>query len=149
MRAERKSHLASSPVPGLYGRCTHGIVGAVCRRDRVDVIRLLQQIDNLDARIAATAERACLDAVDSAAPGEGRPPLAALMQRETQLQAVGSQKGTRGAWSLRASLTRPDGTINLCTFDRAPSSCSVVEASRLGRKAGKQLITRAGTHFFS
>lgn len=92
------------------------------------MISCLARADDAAARIAAAAERALLDEVDGLAPWAGRPPVAALMEREPA-----------GGWLLRALLARPDGSVVLRARRRAASGCSEEAAREMGREAGREL----------
>jgi hydroxymethylbilane synthase len=81
-----------SPDEMLPGLC-QGIVAAVVSSDR----EYGWMVEDHDAKIAASAERAFLNSLDASSPWEGRPPLAGLMERSD------------GKWVFRGLLARPDG----------------------------------------
>ena len=127
--------------------CAQGIIGAVCRSDNAEIRELLRSVDDSDTRIAALAERAVLSAVDGLAPWEGRPPLAALMQRS---EVITDEEGMRPelGWELRAMLAHPDGEKVLKIRRTASAACSNKGAIGLGREVGKELLKQAGPSFF-
>ena len=120
------------PGPG------QGIVGVICRKDDIHTIQQLQTIDNLDARMAATAERQVLNTVDAnlVKPYCGRPPLAAFMEPQDS------------KWVLKARLLRPDGKAVVAVERQAPRDCNQDDARAIGEDAGIELVLRAGDHFF-
>jgi hydroxymethylbilane synthase len=120
------------PGPG------QGIIGVICRKDDTRTIKLLQSIDDIDARIAATAERQVLNTVDAnlVKPYRGRPPLAAFMEPQSK------------HWLLRARLLRPDGKEVVEVERQAPRDCSEDDARSLGEQAGAELVRHAGDRFF-
>ena len=126
------------PAEQMLPACGQGIVGAVCRSDRTEVLSVLRAADDRASRVAASAELSFLGALDGAAPWDGRPPLAAYMRREED----------GGGWLLSCLLARPDGVRVLRTTRRAGSGCSEEEARAIGVEAGKELRAGAGADFF-
>ena len=115
----------------LPGAC-QGIVAAVCRRDESVFWK-----NNLDAFVAASAERAFLNTLDKLSPWPGRPPLACLMQRDGN------------AWTFQGLLATPDGSRLLRASSR--SDCLDLtsdEVTDIGVNVGRELLERAGEHFF-
>mmetsp|Transcript_62468 Transcript_62468/g.92841 ORF Transcript_62468/g.92841 Transcript_62468/m.92841 type:complete len:360 (-) Transcript_62468:2044-3123(-) len=123
--------------------CCQGIVAVVCRSNDKETRTLLQVIDDRDARIAAEAERAVLNAVDGSSPWEGRPPTAAFMSR--MLEGGESE----GGWKLDALLARPDGSKIVRKSVMYSSKCEPGEAQEMGRELGDQLLKMAGSRFFT
>jgi hydroxymethylbilane synthase len=119
----------------LPGLC-QGIIGITCRSDNADILSLLKDIDNHDARIAATTERAYLDVVQRVSPWEGRPPLAGYMRRHNS------------DWRFNALLATPDGAKVLRVEEFVKEiDCNVESAQRLGVNAGEKVLELAGGSF--
>ena len=127
------------PVENMLPGAAQGIVCVTCRADDNDVLSLLQRIDNKEARIAATAERALLDVVDKGVQHKwpGRPPVAAYMLRDDD------------GWTLRGLLATPNGSKVIRTLQRETIDCSNERASELGELAGRDLLNEAGTTFLA
>mmetsp|Transcript_71977 Transcript_71977/g.126832 ORF Transcript_71977/g.126832 Transcript_71977/m.126832 type:complete len:281 (-) Transcript_71977:2018-2860(-) len=121
-------------LPGV----AQGIICAVARAENVPILRLLRSIDNMDAHIAAAAERAVLDVVDGSAPWDGRPAVAAYMESKAD-----------GGWQLQALLAHPDGRSVLRAERRAPQDCSPERAKALGQEVGQELLDMAGDGFYA
>jgi len=116
-----------SPDEMLPAIC-QGIIGIECREDDQTTRQFLAAIDDRESRIAATAERAFLAALD----GSCRTPIAGLARIEGE------------NISLRGLIIRPDGSETLAAENAAP----ITEAAALGTALGGQLRDRAGPGFF-
>jgi len=127
------------PVENMLPGAAQGIVCVTCRADDNDALSLLHRIDNKEARIAATAERALLDVVDKGLQHKwpGRPPVAAYMSRDDD------------GWVLRGLLATPNGSKVVRTLRREKTDCSNEHASELGELAGRDLLNEAGTTFLA
>lgn len=135
------------PIPFedlLSGAC-QGIVVAVCRADDKVALDCLSQITDEDSSIAAAAERAFLDALDSFSPSQyegstgwtGRPPLAALMKK--------SQRG----WIFEGLLARPDGSKVIRKRKHLDNKhMSGDEAARIGMATAEKIMNEAGLAFY-
>lgn len=124
------------PVYNMLPGAAQGIIAVVCRADDDETLSLLQCLDNYEARIAATAERALLDVVDEIKHSwPGRPPVAAYMSPDGE------------GWTLRGLLATPDGTRVVRTLQTETSGCDYERAYELGQMAGKDLVNKAGTTF--
>jgi hydroxymethylbilane synthase len=121
-----------SPDEMLPGLC-QGIVAAVVSSGFEHAWRM---VEDHDAKIAASAERAFLNSLDASSPWEGRPPLAGLMERSD------------GMWVFRGLLARPDGTQVLKVRKEVSGECTSGEAAELGEQAGLEILAQAGSHFY-
>lgn len=116
------------PVDEMLPAVCQGIIGIECRADDEAALSLLAALDDRNARIAATAERAFLAVLD----GSCRTPIAGLAE------IAGDTLTFRGL------IVRPDGSETLAVQRSAP----VAEAEALGRALGADLQGRAGAGFF-
>jgi len=115
-----------------------GIIATACRTSDDYVTSLLKWIDNPNSRVAAVAERAFLDVMDTMKhEWPGRPPVAAYMSQDDR------------GWTFRGLLLTPDGTRRVRTMHRLPQMCSPSDAFALGTRAGHELRERAGNSFFT
>jgi hydroxymethylbilane synthase len=107
-----------------------GAIGIEIRADDTRVAELLAPLDHAATHVAVVAERAFLARLD----GSCRTPIAA--------QAVldGS-----GGLSFRGEILTPDGRERHATARAG----RVAEAARLGDDAGRELLGRAGSAFFT
>ncbi|WP_052214055.1 hydroxymethylbilane synthase [Belnapia sp. F-4-1] len=101
-----------------------GIVGVTVRARDVELHELLAAIEDREARIVATAERALLGALD----GSCRTPIGAY-----------AQLGADGVVRLTGLIARPDGSYLLRDRIEGPA----MEAERLGRTLGERLRREA------
>jgi hydroxymethylbilane synthase len=101
-------------------------------------------MEDHDAKIAASAERAFLNSLDASSPWEGRPPLAGLMERSS------SSSDDGGMWVFRGLLARPDGAqvLRVRKEISCGDCCSIREAEILGEQAGLEILAQAGPHFY-
>jgi hydroxymethylbilane synthase len=137
----------------LSGSC-QGIVATTCRSSDSTTLNLLREIDHHDSSIAAAAERAFLDGLDSFRPtlyeGStgwiGRPPLAALMMKRG-LDDDAIEKGDSG-WTFRGLLARPDGLTVIKTFKTTHGALSIDDARALGKEQAEKLLLEAGPDFY-
>jgi hydroxymethylbilane synthase len=104
-----------------------GAIGIETRADDRRMRELVEPLDHQPTRLAVTAERALLAALD----GSCRTPIAALATLEA------------GAIRLRALVARPDGS----TVHRVDVSGPEDDAAALGRSAGSRLLSLAGPGF--
>ncbi|MGE0746864.1 MAG: hydroxymethylbilane synthase [Rhodospirillales bacterium] len=106
-----------------------GIIAIECRAADSAIRTRLDAIDHRATAVAATAERAFLDAID----GSCRTPIAGLAEIDA------------GTVALRALVIRPDGTglIEACRRGAA------ADAAALGADAGAELKGRAGPDYFA
>jgi hydroxymethylbilane synthase len=95
---------------------------------------------NHESLMAASAERAFLDALDESSPWAGRPPLAGLMEQKTN----GDKNNTPSSWTFRGLLARPDGSRVLETTGDLPGDCTKADAEELGTQAGLELLAQSG-----
>ena len=151
--------LCWSDIPAeelLSGAC-QGIVASTCRSTDSTTLNLLREIDHCDSSIAAAAERAFLDGLDSFRPSFyegspewiGRPPLAALLRREVivNTSASVSTVGEVG-WIFQGILARPDGSRVLKTLEKVAGVLSIEDANILGKDQAKKLLLEAGSDFY-
>lgn len=137
------------PIPFqdlLSGAC-QGIVVAVCRADGSVALDYLTQINDSDSSIAAAAERAFLDALDSFSPSKyegssvgwtGRPPLAAHMEQTD-----------KGGWRFEGLLARPDGSRVIRERQHSDKKdLSIEEASTIGTTTAEKIMEEAGLDFY-
>ncbi|MBL6079136.1 hydroxymethylbilane synthase [Belnapia sp. T18] len=101
-----------------------GIVGVTVRARDVELHELLAAIEDREARIVATAERALLGALD----GSCRTPIGAY-----------ARLGADGVVRLTGLIARPDGSYLLRDRIEGPA----MEAERLGRTLGERLRREA------
>ena len=117
-----------------------GIIATACRRSSDDdnILSLLKQIDNPSSRVAAVAERAFLDVIDTMKhEWAGRPPVAAYMSQDDH------------GWTFRGLLLTPDGMKKVRTLQRLPQECSAGDAFTLGTRVGYDLREKAGDSFYT
>ena len=128
------------PAEDMLPGAGQGIVAAVCRKEDDKMVSLLKMIDNPSSRIAAVAERAFLDVIDTMQHDwSGRPPVAAHMSLDTCNQE----------WTFRAILLTPDGAKKVEGLRLMPQKCGSSDAFELGTWAGREVKERAGTSFFA
>ena len=128
------------PAEDLLPGAGQGIVAAVCHTDDDEMVSLLKLIDNPSSRVAAVAERAFLDVIDTMQHDwPGRPPVAAHMS----LDACNQE------WTFQGILLTPDGTRKIRVVHRLPRKCSSRDAFALGTKAGHEVKEKAGNSFFA
>lgn len=128
------------PADDMLPGAGQGVVAAVCRKEDDKMVSLLKLIDDPSSRIAAVAERAFLDVIDTMKHNwPGRPPVAAHMSLDTCNQA----------WTFRGILLAPDGTRKIRVVHRLPQKISSSDAFELGTKAGQEVKEKAGTSFFA
>ena len=128
------------PADDLLPGAGQGIVAAVCRTDDDEMVSLLKLIDNPSSRVAAVAERAFLDVIDTMQHDwPGRPPVAAHMSLDTCNQE----------WTFQGILLTPDGKRKIRVVHRLPRKCSSSDAFTLGTKAGHEVKEKAGNSFFA
>jgi len=117
---------------------------------------LRNSIDVVESRIAATAERAFLDTLDSFRPTlykesmkwSGRPPLAACM-KNTSVETSSCDNSGVDEWTFRGILAKPDGSTVLSTEKVLKGETMAVERSRLlGIECAQTLLNRAGPSFY-
>ena len=125
-----------SPDEMLPGLC-QGIVAAVVSSTGSNHGNWME---DHDAKIAASAERAFLNRLDASSPWEGRPPLAGLMERTTS--------SSDGKWVFRGLLARPDGAQVLRVMKEVSGECTSSEAAELGEQAGLEILAQTGSHFY-
>jgi len=126
------------PIETMLPGCGQGVVAITCRSDNTDVLSLLQEVDDHEARIAATTERAFLDTVQKLSPWDGRPPVAGFMRP--------SEKSTE--WLFNGLLATPDGAQVLRVQDSCEAKrCNEEMAQHLGQIAGEQAVKMAGDGF--
>ncbi len=107
-----------------------GAIAIEARADDARVAALLAPLDDRATRLAVTAERALLDALD----GSCRTPIAALARiRDGRLRLV-------------ARLLEPDG--GWCAEETGRADADAASADELGRALGRTLRARAGPDFF-
>jgi hydroxymethylbilane synthase len=120
----------------LPGLC-QGIIAITCRRDDSKTLSILKDLDDRDVRIAASTERAYLNALQQISPWKGRPPLAGYMRRVSNSQ-----------WVFNGLLATPDGSkvlrVEKVIMDE---NCNVESAERLGEAAGIEVLNLAGDSF--
>jgi hydroxymethylbilane synthase len=63
-------HFNIIPIEEMLPGLCQGIIGVTCRRDNKELLSLLESIDNNDARIAASTERAYLNVVQEVLHGK-------------------------------------------------------------------------------
>jgi hydroxymethylbilane synthase len=158
--ARKKNQMASNvcwrDIPSediLSGSC-QGIVATTCRSLDSTTLNLLREIDHHDSSIAAAAERAFLDGLDSFRPtlyeGStewiGRPPLAALMTKRG-LDDDAIEKWDSG-WTFRGLLARPDGLTVIKTLKTTHGALSIDDARALGKEQAEKLLLEAGPDFY-
>ncbi len=97
-----------------------GIVGVTCRDEDTELLELLHDIEDAEARVVATAERALLGSLD----GSCRTPIGA----HARLLPDGTVR-------LTGLVARPDGSFVLKRTARGAAK----DASRLGRELGEGL----------
>lgn len=140
------------PSTDILSAACQGIVAVVCRTDDSETIDWLMKINDRDANLAAAAERAFLDTLDSFTPSSyqgssipwiGRPPLAAFLEKRSNAIPPQIQE-----WVFHGLLARPDGTkvIRDCVPFRA--DMSTAEAAKVGRELAEDILQRAGDHFY-
>ena len=141
----------------LSGSC-QGIVATTCRSSDSTTLDLLREIDHRDSSIAAAAERAFLNELDSFRPTLyeeslewiGRPPLAALMtkgEHDREHEHVDGDGDVMG-WTFRGLLARPDGLTVIKTLERTHGSISIEGAKALGKDQAEKLLLDAGPDFY-
>ena len=123
MGLEREAGVLLDPGMMLPAAC-QGIVGVTVRARDVELHELLAAIEDREARIVATAERALLGALD----GSCRTPIGAY-----------AQLGADGVVRLTGLIARPDGSYLLRDSIEGPA----MEAERLGRTLGERLRREA------
>jgi len=106
-----------------------GIIAIECRAGDAAIRARLAAIDHGRTAVAATAERAFLDAID----GSCRTPIAGLAELDGDTIA------------LRALVIRPDGSGLIETRRRGAAA----DAAALGADAGDELKRRAGPDYFA
>lgn len=132
------------PTTDMLSAACQGIVVVVCRAKDKEIIDCLAKINDRDASVAAIAERAFLDKLDSFSPSSyqglpwtGRPPLAAFMQKHQD-----------ATWSFDGLLARPDGAKVLRECVPLEGGITAAEAATIGRELAEDLLQRAGDNFF-
>lgn len=129
------------PIEQMLPGCGQGVIGVTCRCDNKEILSLLQKVDDTDARIAATAERAFLDTVQVLSPWEGRPPVAGFM-RPSEVEASSS------TWLFDGLVTTPDGAKVLRVKDSLGChQCNEETAQRIRSNVGEKNVKMAGDGF--
>ena len=149
----------------LSGAC-QGIIGVTVRSSldddscsdcgdhfSISTFDLLSRINNVDANLAATAERSFLNVLDSFRPRtheetsrewKGRPPLAALFAKsESQ-----SDGGATDIWKFEGLLARPDGSKVLRSATTTKHAVSKDDARKIGEACALDLLGQAGHNFY-
>jgi hydroxymethylbilane synthase len=116
---EEKASIVLDPQFMVPAAC-QGIVGITVREDATELLELLSAIEDLDARIAAAAERAMLAELD----GSCRTPIGAYARLEDD-----------GALHLTGLVARADGTFLL----RRELHGAAADAARIGVELGISL----------
>ncbi|CAB9514643.1 Porphobilinogen deaminase [Seminavis robusta] len=139
--SEGSWHRPVSTDEMLSGAC-QGIVAVVCRANDAATMEWIQPINDVDSAIAAAAERAFLDTLDSFSPWVGRPPLASLMERE--------RREKEHSWVFQGLLARPDGTKVIRRVERCTITESTSEevARGVGQSVAEQILEEAGPDFY-
>lgn len=129
-------------LPGLG----QGIIAAVVCRTNGSNVKSITWEENLDASIAASAERAFLNTVDKLAlrPWAGRPPLAGLMQRVTDDK--GDNSGSN-KWVFQGLLAKPDGSQVLHASSEPTDVFTKEQAVNIGTSVGLNILHKAGSNF--
>jgi len=150
-------HIYEIPQLDILSGCCQGIIAATCRSTDQNTVELLRNsIDVVESRIAATAERAFLDTLDSFRPTlykesmkwSGRPPLAACM-KNTSVETSSCDNSGADEWTFRGILAKPDGSTVLSTEKVLKGETMAVERSRLlGIECAQTLLNRAGPSFY-
>eukprot|EP00249_Psilotum_nudum_P031956 c47012_g1_i1 orf=763-1866(-) len=108
-----------------------GAIGIACRIGDEKMEKYLQILNHEETRLAVVCERAFLETLD----GSCRTPIAGY-----------AYCGNDGCCHFRGLVASPDGTRVLETTQKGLYTCEDMIA--LGKDAGKDLLQRAGTHFF-
>ena len=133
----RPYYYHSIPIETMLPGCGQGVIAITCRSDNTEILSLLKEVDDHEARIAATTERAFLDTVQILSPWVGRPPVAGFMRP--------SETST---WLFSGLLATPDGAKVLRVQHSLEANCCNVEtAQALGRMAGEEVVKMAGDGF--
>jgi hydroxymethylbilane synthase len=106
-----------------------GAIGVACRGGDAETRELVQALDDAASATAVVCERAFLAELD----GSCRTPIAGLAEIAD------------GALRFRGLVLKPDGTA----WHAVELSGSGTDAARIGREAGRELLTRAGPNFLA
>jgi hydroxymethylbilane synthase len=150
---EWRRELSYTPIPTtimLPGVC-QGIVAAVYRPSDDTHPFEAWFPQNHESLLAASAERAFLDALDESSPWAGRPPLAGLMEQKTNSDNNNNNNNNTpsSSWTFRGLLARPDGSRVLEATGELPGDCTKADAEELGSQIGLELLAQSGgIHFY-
>lgn len=118
------------PLEDMLPAVAQGAIGIECRAGDERILKLLADLNHPATKTCVAAERAMLAVLD----GSCRTPIAGLAQLDDG-----------DGISLRAMVLTPDGR----TVHETSRTGSLVDAERLGRDAGEELLGRAGPNFFT
>ena len=130
--AESRADIYPIPLSEMLPGAAQGIIAVVCRDDDASTKATLHKIDDREARLCVTAERALLDVVDASLRRNwpGRPPVAAYCCGNV----------------LRGLLATPDGSEVVDVSEDLRDGESFEEH---GLRAGRALVEKCGSEFLS
>lgn len=117
------------PCDTIMPAVSQGAIGIQCRSDDKQMVEILAKLNHKPTELAVECERGFLSALD----GNCRTPIAA--------QAVFTSDG---ALNFIGMIAMCDGSDKITVTKSIPSCATVDEARKLGNKAGKIIIERAG-----
>lgn len=153
----RDCRFCTIPAETMLPGAGQGIIAVTCKSDNQEILSILQSVDDFEVRMAATAERAFLDIVQSISPWNGRPPLAAFMSppslSKTQQDddyGINNTGDESSLWIFRGLLATPDGShVIRVRHTLKNDDCNEESAYNLGRLAGDEVVGLAGDDFLN
>ncbi|KAK4757605.1 hypothetical protein SAY87_018906 [Trapa incisa] len=119
------------PIEDMLPAVAQGAIGIACRSNDERMADYLSTLNHEETRLAVSCERAFLETLD----GSCRTPIAGYACRDED-----------GNCLFRGLVASPDGTRVLETSRKGPYTYE--DMIMLGKDAGKELLSRAGSRFF-